>query len=82
MGQVERGLYRVHHFTKIEMFVVCANDSEVSNRVHEEILKIQQSLFDGLDLHYRVLDMHPGKAMKSSPLLGPFWDLEFGDFLC
>ena len=33
MGQVERGLYRVHHFTKVEMFVVCANDSEVSNRV-------------------------------------------------
>ena len=60
MGRKERGLYRVHHFTKVEMFAVTINDSNVSNLVHEQFLTIQQKLFDDLNLFYRVLDMHPG----------------------
>ena len=60
MGRKERGLYRVHHFTKVEMFAVTINDSNVSNLVHEQFLTIQQKLFDNLNLFYRVLDMHPG----------------------
>lgn len=60
MGKNERGLYRVHHFTKVEMFALSVNNSEISDKVHEEMLATQQSLFDGLNLHYRVLDMHPG----------------------
>ena len=60
MGKVERGLYRVHHFTKVEMFALSVNDNEISDNIHQEILTVQQMLFDGLGLHYRVLDMHPG----------------------
>ena len=60
MGKTERGLYRVHHFTKVEMFALSVNDNEISDKVHQEVLGIQQNLFDGLNLHYRVLDMHPG----------------------
>ena len=41
MGQVERGLYRVHHFTKVEMFVVCANDREVSNKVRVSVQGVE-----------------------------------------
>ena len=60
MGRKERGLYRVHHFTKVEMFAVTISDPNVSNLVHEQFLGIQQKLFDDLNLFYRVLDMHPG----------------------
>ena len=60
MGRRERGLYRVHHFTKVEMFAVTINDTNVSNLVHQQFLTIQQKLFDNLNLFYRVLDMHPG----------------------
>ena len=60
MGKKEKGLYRVHHFTKVEMFALTPNDPGLSNLVHEQMLSIQQRLFDDLLLHYRVLDMHPG----------------------
>ena len=53
MGKNERGLYRVHHFTKVEMFALSVNDREISDKVHQEMLATQQSLFDGLNLHYR-----------------------------
>lgn len=60
MGKREKGLYRVHHFTKVEMFAVTTGDANVSNLVHEQMLSIQQTLFDDLGITYRVLDMHPG----------------------
>ena len=60
MGRKERGLYRVHYFTKVEMFCLTAPDKGISDLAHEQILSIQQRLFDDLELYYRVLDMHPG----------------------
>merc|ERR1712029_542260 len=35
MGRKERGLYRVHHFTKVEMFAVTAPDKGISDLAHE-----------------------------------------------
>ena len=32
-GQAERGIYRVHHFTKVEMFALTPPDIEISNKV-------------------------------------------------
>jgi seryl-tRNA synthetase len=60
MGKRESGIYRVHHFTKVEMFAVTPSDLALSNTIHEQMLDIQQRLFDDLGLAYRVLDMHPG----------------------
>lgn len=51
----ERGLYRVHQFTKVEMFGCCGQND--SSRFMEELLAIQQHLFSELGLHYKVLDM-------------------------
>ena len=62
-GRRERGIYRVHYFTKVEMFALTpANDTKTSDSIHKEMLSIQQHLFDQLKLAYRVLDMHPGDA--------------------
>jgi seryl-tRNA synthetase len=50
-GRDTRGLYRVHQFTKVEMFAFCA--PEESDHLHAEILAIEEEIFQGLDLPYR-----------------------------
>ena len=59
-GKATRGIYRVHQFTKVEIFGFTAGDLEVSNAYHEMILKIEEEIFQGLGLPYRVLDICTG----------------------
>uniref|UniRef100_A0A4W5NFH3 serine--tRNA ligase n=1 Tax=Hucho hucho TaxID=62062 RepID=A0A4W5NFH3_9TELE len=57
-GRETWGLYRVHHFNKVEMFGVTADDTgEESSQMLEEFLSLQKEIFSSLELHYRVLDM-------------------------
>jgi seryl-tRNA synthetase len=48
-GRASKGLYRVHQFTKIEMFAI-----------HEELRQIECDLFDALEIPYRVVDTATG----------------------
>jgi seryl-tRNA synthetase len=57
-GQATRGLYRVHQFTKVEMFAYTL--PEASDAMHEELLRIECQLFDGLGIPYRVIDTASG----------------------
>jgi seryl-tRNA synthetase len=50
-GADTRGLYRVHQFTKLELFVVASQ--EESEAVMEEIRAIQIEIFEGLGLSFR-----------------------------
>ncbi|KAM6223261.1 LOW QUALITY PROTEIN: serine--tRNA ligase, mitochondrial [Rhynchocyon petersi] len=52
-----RGLYRVHHFTKVEMFGVTGPGLEQSSQLLEEFLALQMEILTELGLHFRVLDM-------------------------
>ncbi|MBX4187700.1 MAG: serine--tRNA ligase [Candidatus Doudnabacteria bacterium] len=54
-GRTSKGLYRVHQFTKLEMFVYCA--PEDSEKMHQELLAIEQEIANGLELPYRVIDI-------------------------
>ncbi|KAJ7990195.1 hypothetical protein DPEC_G00297790 [Dallia pectoralis] len=57
-GRETWGLYRVHHFNKVEMFGVTADETgEESTQMLEEFLSLQKEIFSALELHYRVLDM-------------------------
>ena len=57
-GRDARGLYRVHQFTKVEMFAFCtAGQSEA---LHEELLGIEEGIFQGLKLPYHVIDTCTG----------------------
>ncbi|KAM4567177.1 serine--tRNA ligase, mitochondrial [Odontesthes bonariensis] len=57
-GRETWGLYRVHHFTKIEMFGVTADETgKESSELLGEFVSLQKELFSALELHYRVLDM-------------------------
>ncbi|XP_071080067.1 serine--tRNA ligase, mitochondrial-like [Haliotis cracherodii] len=56
--QEEKGIYRVHQFTKVELFgVSCSKGGGESDRLLEELLDLQKNLFADLGLHFRVLDM-------------------------
>jgi seryl-tRNA synthetase len=57
-GRDTRGLYRVHQFTKVEMFVFCT--PEESDAIHQELLGIEEAIFQGLGLPYHVIDTCTG----------------------
>jgi seryl-tRNA synthetase len=57
-GRASKGLYRVHQFTKIEMFAFTL--PEQSDAVHEELRQIECDLFDDLGIPYRVVDTATG----------------------
>ena len=57
-GQYSKGLYRVHQFSKLEMFIYCL--PEESESFHKEILSIEEEIFQGLGLPYRIVDTATG----------------------
>jgi seryl-tRNA synthetase len=57
-GRASRGLYRVHQFTKVEMFAFTT--PEQSDEIHEEMVEIEEHIFQGLGLPYRVVDICTG----------------------
>ena len=57
-GQYSKGLYRVHQFSKLEMFIICL--PEDSDRFHDELLAIEEEIYSGLGLAYRVVDTCTG----------------------
>ncbi len=59
-GKASRGIYRVHQFTKVEMFGFTAPDLAASDALHAEIVAIEEEIFQGLKIPYRVLDICTG----------------------
>ncbi len=57
-GRDTRGLYRVHQFTKVEMFAF--STPQQSEGIHQEFLRIEESVFQGLGLPYQVIDTCTG----------------------
>lgn len=57
-GQYSKGLYRVHQFSKVEMFVYCR--PEESELLHEKLLTIEEEIFRGLGIPYRIVDTCTG----------------------
>jgi seryl-tRNA synthetase len=57
-GRASRGLYRVHQFTKVEMFAFTL--PEQSDSMHNYFRDLECEIFDGLGVPYRVLDIATG----------------------
>jgi seryl-tRNA synthetase len=57
-GRASRGLYRVHQFTKVEMFAFTL--PEQSDDMHNYFRDLECEIFDGLGIPYRVLDIATG----------------------
>jgi len=57
-GQFSKGLYRVHQFTKVEMFAYTrAEDSE---SMLFKLRDIEEEIFRGLEIPYRIVDICAG----------------------
>ena len=57
-GKDTRGIFRVHWFDKVEMFVFCApEDAEAE---HQRLLEWEKQFIDALELPYRVIDVAAG----------------------
>jgi len=57
-GRASRGLYRVHQFTKVEMFAYTIPEN--SGAMHEWMLAIEEEIFNELGIPYRVVDICSG----------------------
>lgn len=53
-SKFSKGIFRVHQFTKIEMFQYVT--PEKSEEAHQEMLKIEREIFEGLKIPFRVID--------------------------
>ena len=63
-GKDTRGMFRVHQFDKVEMFVFCAPGA--SREEHERLLDIEEELVKELDVPYRVLNIAAGDLGASA----------------
>ena len=57
-GKDTRGMFRVHQFDKVEMFVYCA--PEESPAFHERLLGYEEEIIRSLGLPYRVMNISVG----------------------
>ena len=57
-GKYTRGLFRVHQFNKLEMYVFCL--PEQSKEMHEKILAIEENIWQGLGVPYHVINIAAG----------------------
>ena len=57
-GKYTRGLFRVHQFNKLEMYVFCL--PEQSKEMHEKILEIEEDIWQGLGVPYHVVNIAAG----------------------
>lgn len=57
-GKHTRGLFRVHQFNKLEMYVFCL--PEKSKELHEQIRAIEEEIWQELGIPYRVINIAAG----------------------
>jgi seryl-tRNA synthetase len=57
-GKHTRGLFRVHQFNKLEMYVFCA--PEQSSEIHEQILAVEEEIWQAVGIPYHVINIASG----------------------
>jgi len=57
-GKHTRGLFRVHQFNKLEMYIFCL--PEQSRDMHEKILSIEEALWQAIGIPYHVINIAAG----------------------
>ena len=63
-GKDTRGIFRVHWFDKVEMFVF--SNIENANKIHVELLEIEKEILTKLELPFRVIDVATGDLGSSA----------------
>jgi seryl-tRNA synthetase len=63
-GKDTHGLYRVHQFNKIEQFIICQGENEVSEALFQELKINVEEFLKSLELPYRILNVCTGDMGK------------------
>jgi seryl-tRNA synthetase len=63
-GKDTKGIWRVHYFEKLEMFIFCT--PEQSEKEHQLILSIEEELMQTLKIPYRVVQLCTGDLSNPS----------------
>ena len=63
-GRATKGLYRVHQFTKVELFAFTV--AEDSDAMHERLLALEEEIFRGLEIPFRVVKLCAGDLSAPS----------------
>jgi seryl-tRNA synthetase len=58
-GRDTKGIFRVHQFDKVEMFIFCK--PEESWKEHELLLKTAEEIYQGLEIPYRIVNICTGE---------------------
>jgi seryl-tRNA synthetase len=56
-GAQNRGLFRLHQFSKVELFTICGPDSKDDQAAFDKIIALQTRIVEALQLHAHVLQM-------------------------
>jgi len=63
-GKDTRGIFRVHWFDKVEMFVF--SNLEEANSIHQKLLEIEKEILTKLEIPFRVIDVATGDLGSSA----------------
>jgi seryl-tRNA synthetase len=63
-GKDTRGIFRVHWFDKVEMFIF--SNIEDADKIHAELLEIEKEILTKLELPFRVIDVATGDLGSSA----------------
>jgi seryl-tRNA synthetase len=63
-GKDTRGIFRVHWFDKVEMFIF--SNIEDADKIHKELLEIEKEILTKLELPFRVIDVATGDLGSSA----------------
>ena len=63
-GKDTRGIFRVHWFDKVEMFIF--SNIEDADKIHRELLEIEKEILTKLELPFRVIDVATGDLGSSA----------------
>ena len=63
-GKDTRGIFRVHWFDKVEMFVF--SNLEDADKIHRQLLEIEKEILTKLEIPFRVIDVATGDLGSSA----------------
>jgi seryl-tRNA synthetase len=63
-GKDTRGIFRVHWFDKVEMFIFA--NTEDTDSIHQQLLEIEKEVLTKLELPFRVIDVATGDLGSSA----------------
>lgn len=60
------GIFRVHQFDKIEQFVICEDNQEISDQFQKKMMEIAEEFYQSLEIPYRIVNLVSGELNNAA----------------